>query len=157
MARHVRDIKRKGLRRMPDPAYPSPYAPQDYEYETREEYRPSGEGGGLIAPLLIVILAVAVAILYFRGQSESSEPGSQPVTGTQPAVIIPARVTASTLYLREGPGPQYQATYLLPRNWQVSILGESQTDSDGEVWVKVRLETRQGLQTGWVNRKYLAQ
>jgi hypothetical protein len=156
MARRVRDIKRKGLRRIPDPAYPSPYVPQDYEYDERETYQPGREGGGLIAPLLIVILAVAVAVLYFRGPSESSEPGAKPVTGTQPAGIIPARVTASTLYLREGPGPQYQATYLLPRNWRVSMLEESLTDS-GEVWVKVRLETRQGLQTGWVNRKYLAQ
>lgn len=65
------------------------------------------------------------------------------------------RVAASRLYLREGPGANYDPTYLLPYDWPLSILGESQVGNDGEVWIKVRLQTEQGPQEGWVNRKYV--
>ena len=74
-----------------------------------------------------------------------------PPTGT----AISARVAASKLYLREGPGVNYAPTYLLPYNWPLSILGESQVGNDGEVWIKVRLQTGQGQREGWVSRKYV--
>jgi hypothetical protein len=73
----------------------------------------------------------------------------------QPPVIIQARVAANSLYLREGPGMEYVATYILPENWGVSLIGDYLTDNSGEVWAKVSVETDEGLREGWVSRRFV--
>jgi hypothetical protein len=50
---------------------------------------------------------------------------------------------------------EYVATYLLPGNWGVSLIGDYQTDNDGEVWARVLVQTDQGIQEGWVSRRFL--
>jgi hypothetical protein len=82
----------------------------------------------------------------FRGANEEQQ---------ESPVITQARVAANNLYLREGPGMEYVATYLLPENWGVSIMGEYQTDNSGEVWARVLVLTDQGPQEGWVSRRFL--
>lgn len=120
-------------------------------------YQLSSESRNLMIFVLIIGLVVAAILYYVRGGGGWGLT-LLPATEKRPSAnITQAKVAASTLYLREGPGTQYEATYLLPQNWQVSILGESQVGNDGDAWVKVRLETPQGVQEGWVNRKYLAQ
>jgi hypothetical protein len=165
MTQYEREMNPKGLRHMSRPAYPNrppvyqpPNAPQDYELEQTGKKRKSSDGNSTMVSILLIILAAVAAILYLSRQAGDPNPGVRSSTAAQQSsAIAPARVNASSLYLRAGPGTQYEATYLLPQNWQVSMIGEPQTAPDGEVWVRVRLDTQQGVQEGWVNRKYLTQ
>jgi hypothetical protein len=124
--------------------------------------------------LVFVLISVVGVILYMYGNGLSisqlasqfgSQLGSQ--YGSQSgsdrrneiqlgsSVITRARVAVNSLYLREGPGVEYVATYLLPQGWAVSYLGDSKPDNNGNIWVKVLVQTEQGPQNGWVNRNYL--
>jgi hypothetical protein len=156
------------LKRPPNPA--PIYGPMVYQfpaedYEVKKPQR--GEGAGLLVLFLTIILVLGGVFLYLKEsgvdvkpiierqlaerQLNNGQAPERPRSGT----AISARVAASRLYLREGPGANYVAIYLLPYNWPLSILGESQVGNDGEVWIKVRLQTEQGPQEGWVNRKYV--
>ncbi len=158
----------KSLKR---PQKPGPfYGPMVYQvppevYETKNSQR--GESSGPLVFLIIVILVAVGIFLYYRNSGADVRPTTdRPLTNGQstdnPAierprsqVLISARVAANRLYLREGPGTNYVAIYLLPYDWPLSVLGESQVGNDGEVWIKVRLQTDQGPQEGWVSRKYV--
>jgi uncharacterized protein YgiM (DUF1202 family) len=136
----------------------APFTSPDGGYDRSRKHQMFSEGRNLAVFAIIIVIVVGAILLFLRYQSGGTGLSILPVNERRAyGSGASARVTASTLYLREGPGTQYTATYLLPQNWQVSILGETQTASDGEVWVKVRLETQQGMQEGWVNRKYLTQ
>lgn len=146
--------RRDALRHLDYPVYPVPpayYVPQMYEpveEEKPQTYRRS-EGNGLYIFFLIVVLAVGYLLIGKTGSGGALEP--------EPRIESSARVAADSLYLRRGPGVQYRADYILPRDWRVSTLGESHRDGDGRVWVRVRVETAQGWQEGWVNQIYLEQ
>ena len=150
------------------------YGPMIYQFPTDRE----GEQGkgkpksnvalNFLVPILIVVLVMGGVIIYlkengidvrqlsfrrpflegriFRGSNEEQR---------QSAIVTQARVAADRLYLREGPGMEYLATYLLPENWGVSVLGDYQTDNNGEVWARVFVLTDQGPQEGWVSRRFL--
>jgi hypothetical protein len=49
----------------------------------------------------------------------------------------------------------YEAIYLLPKNWGVSLIGDYRTDDYGEVWARILVQTNDGPQEGWVSRRYL--
>ena len=159
------------------PQNPVPiYGPMVYQFPT-EDYevkKPQrGEGGAsLLVLFLTIILVLGGVFLYLKESGVDVKPiierqlaerrlnngqvnNGQVIERPRSETAISARVAASRLYLREGPGANYVAIYLLPYNWPLSILGESQVGNDGEVWIKVRLETEQGPQEGWVNRKYV--
>jgi len=119
--------------------------------------------------VLMVVLVVGGAILYLLkengidlGQlSFRRSFGEQQIFRSanedqwRSPVITQARVAADRLYLREGPGLMYVATYLLPENWGVSLIGDYQTDDYGEVWARVLVQTGEGPREGWVSQKYL--
>jgi hypothetical protein len=65
------------------------------------------------------------------------------------------RVTADSLNLREQPGNDARASYILPRGTNVELLGESHQELDGNVWLKVRVETLEGTYVGWVRQQYI--
>jgi SH3 domain-containing protein len=64
-------------------------------------------------------------------------------------------VTADNLNMREQPGSGAQVGYILPRGTNVALLGESYQEFDGDVWLKVRVETFEGPYVGWVNQQYV--
>ncbi|MGE0130107.1 MAG: hypothetical protein AB7U82_18640 [Blastocatellales bacterium] len=146
--------RRDVLRRLDYPVYPAPpgyYDPQRYELveDDRPQMRQRSEGNGIFVFFLIIVLAAGYLFIGKTGSGGTREPGSSPEEF--------ARVAADSLYLRRGPGIQHRADYILPRNWPVSTLGESHVDNDGKVWIRVRVETQQGMQEGWVNQMYLKQ
>jgi hypothetical protein len=57
--------------------------------------------------------------------------------------------------MREQPGFYAQSSYILPRGTEVALLGESHQELDGNVWLKVRVETFEGPYVGWVNQEYV--
>jgi hypothetical protein len=65
------------------------------------------------------------------------------------------RVGVPTLFLRDGPGTQFEPRYLLPLNWEVSKLNEEHRNPNGEHWVRVSVKTKDGEKEGWVDQKYL--
>ena len=159
-------------KRSQSPAYV--YGPMVYQFPSDRE----GEQGkgkpksnvavNFLVPILIVVLVMGGVIIYLKEigidvrQLSFRRPflerrifGGANEEQRQSQVITQARVAADRLYLREGPGMEYVATYLLPENWGVSVIGDYQTDNSGEVWARVLVLTDQGPQEGWVSRRFL--
>jgi uncharacterized protein YgiM (DUF1202 family) len=126
------------------------------------------QGGSFLSPVLVVVLAIAAAFLYFKGNGAGigqfnfssailGQPNSasESVYQLQPNSLTRATVASDSLYLREGPGTSYRATYLLPQYWNVSLLGDYQANDRGEIWVRVLVDTLEGQQEGWVSRRHL--
>jgi len=163
------------LKRSQSPAYV--YGPLVYQFAPEREVEngmnekekpKSNQGINFLVLGLIVVLVVGGVVLYLKengidvkrlsfkppsGEQQVSSPVNE--DQRQSLVIVQARVAADRLYLREGPGMEYMATYLLPENWGVSLIGDYLTDNNGEVWAKVSVETDEGPREGWVSRRYI--
>ena len=124
----------------------------------------SNRSNGSYAVLAIVILFV----LFFwadlgglranLGSLLRGNPNSRvmPVEGPIINPITGIRyVAADNLNMREQPGSGAQVGYILPRGTNVALLGESYQEFDGDVWLKVRVETFEGPYVGWVNQQYV--
>jgi hypothetical protein len=159
-------------KRFQNPAYV--YGPMVYqfppEHEAEKEKSKSGNQGiNFLVLALIIVLVVGGVILYLKESGvDIRQLGlGRAILGQQtyrrvyesppqaPPQGVQARVAVDSLYLREGPGADYVATYLLPEDWAVSLLGDYQTDNSGETWARVLVETDEGAQEGWVSRRYL--
>jgi hypothetical protein len=73
-----------------------------------------------------------------------------------PNVVAYAWIINNAVNVRTGPGLEYEAFYVLPENWPVAILQDTEVDNQGEVWAHIRVETKQGLKKGWLNRRFLS-
>jgi|SRR5215475_5435689 len=110
--------------------------------------------------LVLFLFSVMGVIIYMSsngfsiGQLKLGS-GRENEAKLEPPIVSRARVAVNSLYLREGPGIEFVATYLLPKGWAVSYLGDSKPDNSGNIWVKVLVQTEQGPRDGWVNRNYL--
>lgn len=84
--------------------------------------------------------------------------GGKPTIGRRRElnVVGYAWLIADGVNLRRGPGTDYDVIYLLPENWPVAVLVNSDVDDQGEVWAHVRTETAQGTKEGWLNRRFLS-
>lgn len=157
------------------PAYV--YGPMVYQFPPSESEGESEKGQSegvkpvqFPIPALIVLLVIGALILYLNLKGNAKDVGQlnfkrsfgddqifRTANGDngKSLVITQARVATSSLYLREGPGMIYVATYLLPEHWRVSLIGDYETDDHGEVWARVLVQTDEGLQEGWVSQRYL--
>lgn len=121
-------------------------------------------------PGVILIILLAAAVILFSLREKGTDVGQVNLrrsfgeerifSDANDDYRIPsdrtyARVAAGRLYLRDGPGTMYTATYLLPKNWDVSLIGDYRTDDYGEVWARVLVQTGDGPREGWVSRRYL--
>jgi hypothetical protein len=159
-------------KRSQSPAYV--YGPMIYQFPNEregenEKGKPkSNQGVNFLVLIMIVVLVMGGVIIYlkengidvrqlsfrrplgegriFRGANEEQQISP---------VITQARIAADRLYMREGPGTEFVATYLLPEKWSVTLVGDYQTDNSGEVWARVLVQTDDGLQEGWVSRRFL--
>ena len=142
--------------------------PPDGEAKSEKSGSQNNKAGNYSVPILIALLAVGASVLYSRANGvgvgqlnfRNSFSEGQMLAGAsgdygKSLAITHARVAADRLYLREGPGMIYVPTYLLPENWGVSLVGDYETDNYGEVWARVLVQTDEGLQEGWVSRRYL--
>ncbi|MCI0527205.1 MAG: SH3 domain-containing protein [Nitrospira sp.] len=160
----------KQSKRFQNPAYV--YGPMVYQFPPEQgaekESSKSNSGPNFLILLLLIVLVVGGVILYLKESGvDVGELGFRRViqghqiyrraseSQLQSSYIIQARVAVDSLYMREGPGSEYVATYLLPEDWEVALLGDLQTDNYGDVWVRVLVETEEGPQEGWVSRRYL--
>lgn len=142
------------------------------EYDERDYGSKGGVGGGSAAAVVILLLLVLYLSGYlpwFTNASTTLRPGAINNSNSGSGVIAPAAgggvfspseainyVTADNLYMRRGPGNNSPATYVLPRGTRVTLLGETYREPDGDVWSQVRIETNEGVQIGWVNRRYIS-
>jgi hypothetical protein len=142
--------------------------PHDREAEEEKKKPRSNQGINLLVLVLIIMLIVGGVVLYLRENgidirqlSLRNPIWEQEILNRanedrrQSLITTEARVAADSLYLREGPGTTFVATYLLPENWDVSLVGDYQTDNGGEVWARVLVQTDEGIQEGWVSRRFL--
>jgi hypothetical protein len=159
-------------KRSQSPAYV--YGPMIYQFPhelegEKEKGKPkSNHAAKFLVLILVVVLVMGGVVIYLKengidvsklsfrrpfGEGQISRGANE--EQQRSLVITQARVAADRLYLREGPGIEFVATYLLPENWGVSLVGDFQTDNRGEVWARVLVQTDEGLQEGWVSRRFL--
>jgi len=142
--------------------------PHELEGENEKGKPKSNQAAKFLVLILIVVLVMGGVIIYLKengidvsklsfrrplGEGQISRGANE--EQQRSLVITPARVAADRLYLREGPGIEFVATYLLPENWGVSLVGDYQTDNRGEVWARILVQTDEGLQEGWVSRRFI--
>ena len=156
-------------KRSQSPAYV--YGPMVYQFPSdreggNEKGKPKSNRAVNFLVLILILVLVMGVILYLKENGVKQLSFRRPLEQRQifrsaneeqrdPPVITQAWVAADRLYLREGPGMEYVATYLLPENWGVSVIGDYQTDNSGDVWARVLVLTDQGPQEGWVSRRFL--
>ena len=116
------------------------------------------EGSGALVFVLFLVLALAGGIYWFSNNSTSnstSNPPSNSIAGSNTPVTEVRRVDVFELNMREMPNLYSPVKFILPLGTSVHILNENQQELDGDVWVKIRVQTREGLQDGWVNARYI--
>ena len=131
------------------------------EYNEGEsgESRGGGSGAAALVVVVLVLLYMSGYMPWFNNTSTAYEQRGYVAPATA-GLTIPAGnisyVSADRLNMREAPGAYSMVTYILPRGTRVTLLGESYRQPNGDVWVQVRIDTYEGLQTGWVNRQYVS-
>jgi len=144
----------------------------DYEYYDRPfNHRASARhyyyhnsrhiGGGASAAVAALVAVVVVLILQVwtplssqtastrTAVAEMEPPISRDPTNTR-------LVTADDLNLREDPSNWSEASYILPKGTEVTLLGEAHRDLNNNVWLRVSVQTPEGRQSGWVHERYIA-
>ncbi len=114
----------------------------------------SGSGqSGIIVFLLILVLLLAgwIAWRTYR-EGGLSGPGGTVTPSTESSRWI----NADNVNLRVQPDERSRVLHTLPRNTQVLLLGEYQTEPDGDTWAKVRVASGpMASQEGWILYRYL--
>ena len=119
-------------------------------------------GFALLAIVILVILLFSVDLSRLRSNLNTvlipavENTVTRPVTDTVPRPNPANRyVTADNLNMRVEPIDEARVNYILPRGTKVTLLGESHQTIDGDVWLKVSVETFEGTQVGWVRQRYI--
>ncbi len=116
----------------------------------------SGFNGGLalLAGVILVVLLYSVDLSRLRGDLNAA---IRPAAGdiTTRGYADRRYVDADNLNMREQPTSGARVKFVLPRGTNVTLLGDSQQNNNGDVWVKVSVETYEGIQDGWVILNYL--
>jgi hypothetical protein len=133
------------------------------EYDERDQNDGRGGfGGGGVAIAVIATLFVLYYAGYMPGFSTAFTAVrlTELIPQVETRTVIPAGgvgyVIADNLNMRASPGNYGQVAYILPRGTRVELLGESYREPDRDLWVQVRIETYEGPQVGWVNRRYIS-
>lgn len=136
-------------------------------YDVGPGYSGSRSSGGMIA--LLILLFLVVLSLWSEDSWLRSRLRSAPVQVETP-ILAPAApnvsietppvrsvgyVQADTLNMRVRPSNNAGVSFILPRGTRATLLGEAHQELDGDVWVRVSVDTREGIQSGWVQRRYL--
>ena len=128
-----------------------PFDPSEEESQSGKLRRDQGGSSPILVFLLLVLLLGAGIYIYLMRNAPLIEPSTlvaQNVTEVR-------YVNTYELNLRETPSDYSPIKIILPRGTRTEVLKEAQQEFDGDVWVKVRVQTREGLQDGWVNARYL--
>jgi hypothetical protein len=144
-----------------------------YDNDQPGRYNSSGYRGSsnnsyaLLAIVILLVLFFWVDLCWLRANFDSRLKGNPnssvmpnsrviPVEGSTINPIAGARyMIADNPNMREQPGFYAQASNILPRGTEVALLGESHRELDGNVWLKVRVETFEGPYVGWANQQYV--
>jgi Bacterial SH3 domain len=121
----------------------------------RYDNSPRGSGGGILVILGIIFLIILL-LGAFGPWYVNTPVLTNPVEEAYRPFSNVSYVTVDNLNLRVRPNYYSDVTYVLPRGTRVDILGESYQEPDGDMWLRVRVQTFYGWQYGWVNQRYIA-
>ena len=113
--------------------------------------------GGVLALAAVVVLLILLIWNLLPSRTASSRVAVAPMEQPTAQYLTNTRfVTVDELNLREGPGGRFVASYILPRGTEVTLLGEAYRDLNGNIWLRVSVETLEGRQVGWVHGQYVS-
>jgi uncharacterized protein YgiM (DUF1202 family) len=113
--------------------------------------------GGVAALAAVAVLLILLVWGVLPSQTASSRMAAVPMEPPMGRNLTDTRyVTADALNLREGPGDMFVVSYILPRGTEVTLFGEEHRDLNGNVWLRVSVETLEGRQSGWVHGRYVS-
>ncbi|HKQ78459.1 MAG TPA: SH3 domain-containing protein [Blastocatellia bacterium] len=114
----------------------------------RRDYSSRFSDAVVLAAMAVLIIFLAWIVLPLRTASHRPEtvPKEPPITRDTTSA---KHVTLGRLYLRENPSNSSAVSQILSRGMEVILLGEAHIDLDGNVWLRVIVETRDGRQIGW--------
>jgi hypothetical protein len=129
--------------------------PNPYEVLVPDQFAPQLEeekGASnllVVVALLIALIAISVAAYWIKLPPESM--------GTNVATldVMNRRVVATELNMRERPSMRSPVQFILPMGTRIDVLNETQQEIDGDVWIKIRVQTAEGPQVGWVDARYI--
>lgn len=130
-----------------------PFDHDVFVYPTYYISRSSGGAALAVVAILLILLAWIVLSSQTTGSRLSVIPKEPPIARDPTNARY---VTVDELNLREGPSNRFAVSYILPRGTWVILLGEAHRDLDGNVWLRVIVETLEGRQTGWVDERYVS-
>lgn len=123
--------------------------------------------GGMIA-LMILLVLVVLSLWnedsWLRSRLRSTPvqvetpilaPAAPNISIETPRIMTVGYVQVDALNMRVAPSNSAYVAFILPRGTRVTLLGESHQELDGDVWARVSVDTREGIQSGWVQRHYL--
>lgn len=163
--RQVGDLRN----RIPNPGYvfiapPEYFDPPEQEPLVISPRREEGSGGLTFVLLLILTALVVVIYWTFIKANSPAAPVNPPASEARrtEAVDLPRvdltdirQVDVFELNMRERPSMTSPIKFILPRDTRVEVLNEQLQEPDGDIWVKVRVQTSEGLQDGWVDAQYI--
>lgn len=134
--------------------------PAHHDSAGHNRFRSNGSYA-LLAIVILFVLFFWADLGWMRGNLDSLMRGSrnstaQPIEDSRIRPITEIRqVTADRINMREQPGNDARVSWILPRGTKVALLGESRQGPDGDVWLRVRVETNEGTHAGWVSQRYI--
>lgn len=126
---------------------------------TRHGYRNSAGGKNFIIGVLAAVVVYLTLQIWNPLSSQTASPKLEAVSKEPPIardLTNTKHVTVDGTNLYESPSNRSTFRHILPRGVGVIFLGEAHRDLDGNVWLRVIVETREGRQTGWVQEQYIS-
>ena len=117
----------------------------------------NGQGGSSSTVTFLVFLVLVLAgWIAWKNHRDgfSGGPGTAPYSTAADSAVH--WVNADNVNLRSQPEARARVLYVLPRNTRVLLLGEYQTELNGDTWAKVRVQVGNGYaQDGWIIYRYV--
>ncbi|MDX2034184.1 MAG: SH3 domain-containing protein [Blastocatellia bacterium] len=142
---------------------PYDYPPEYYDVPEPEPVAPparaqapaqTGQGNSTIIGLLLIMVLALAGWIAWKTYREGGGAGSS--MGPPYSTEAVHWINADNVNLRVQPDERSRVLSTLPRNTRVILLGEYQTEPDGDTWAKVRVETGAiAAQEGWVIYRFL--
>ncbi len=136
------------------------YPRSSYGYDSEASVDTGGFSGRLLGSLALIFLVLLVLWNNEPGVEVASTPLVNQIARKSEGILLAPvvdvkYVAADNLNMRVKPDNYADVSYVLPRATRLELLGEAHQEWDGDRWARVRVNTPDGVQQGWVRSQYI--